>query len=205
MTSSTNNNAIWRPWGVNCDNSTKTHHHIHNHKNTEQNATIYTDQYYNKNTDSDSMSLTSNSDGETNGHCNNYPPHSPLNNTCSFQYNNYKHTENDSVDVSTKRNSIAYDNSFIAYDSNDNADNNNSSTIDNNRYSFSEDNSDFIIKHSKHEFVNGSKRVRKRKSIIRTNRPCRHCYETSSCTWRPGPEGSGTLCNTCGFYYRKHG
>eukprot|EP00122_Pirum_gemmata_P001085 Pgem_evm1s967 len=51
----------------------------------------------------------------------------------------------------------------------------------------------------------GVKKEKKDNAITRISRPCRHCGETSSCTWRPGPAGKGTLCNTCGFYYRKHG
>eukprot|EP00122_Pirum_gemmata_P010998 Pgem_evm1s10184 len=52
------------------------------------------------------------------------------------------------------------------------------------------------------------KKSRKHKStsknlIHRSERPCEHCGITSSCTWRPGPNGKGSLCNTCGFYYRR--
>jgi hypothetical protein len=33
--------------------------------------------------------------------------------------------------------------------------------------------------------------------------PCVHCHADSSAQWRAGPE-SGTVCDTCGMYYRKH-
>lgn len=33
--------------------------------------------------------------------------------------------------------------------------------------------------------------------------PCSCCRTYSSPTWRPGPVGSGTLCNTCGLHYKK--
>eukprot|EP00122_Pirum_gemmata_P004556 Pgem_evm1s4142 len=38
------------------------------------------------------------------------------------------------------------------------------------------------------------KKNRKTKIIInRPERPCEHCAVTSSCTWRPGPSGKGSL------------
>ncbi|KNC81551.1 hypothetical protein SARC_06126 [Sphaeroforma arctica JP610] len=43
----------------------------------------------------------------------------------------------------------------------------------------------------------------KRPPIVRLDRPCLHCGITESCTWRPGPEGRSTLCNTCGYFYRR--
>ena len=43
-------------------------------------------------------------------------------------------------------------------------------------------------------------RERKRKSLIhRPTRPCTNCKTHTSCTWRPGPVGPGSLCNRCGY------
>lgn len=35
--------------------------------------------------------------------------------------------------------------------------------------------------------------------------PCTYCNTTDSPTWRPGPCGAGTLCNTCGVKYMDSG
>jgi hypothetical protein len=35
------------------------------------------------------------------------------------------------------------------------------------------------------------------------NYQCSCCKTNSSLTWRPGPVGSGTLCNACGLQYKK--
>lgn len=35
--------------------------------------------------------------------------------------------------------------------------------------------------------------------------PCTYCSTTDSPTWRPGPCGTGTLCNTCGVKYMDSG
>eukprot|EP01134_Creolimax_fragrantissima_P008465 CFRG8465T1 len=43
----------------------------------------------------------------------------------------------------------------------------------------------------------------RRPPIVRLDRPCTHCGITESCTWRPGPDGRSTLCNTCGYFYRR--
>eukprot|EP01134_Creolimax_fragrantissima_P001059 CFRG1059T1 len=43
----------------------------------------------------------------------------------------------------------------------------------------------------------------KRAPISRPDRPCTHCGITKSCTWRPGPAGRSSLCNTCGYFYRR--
>eukprot|EP00122_Pirum_gemmata_P011738 Pgem_evm1s10880 len=63
----------------------------------------------------------------------------------------------------------------------------------------------FVTNNTKLFKMNGSKRPRKREAITRVDNPCKHCGEITSCTWRPGPGGSASLCNTCGCYYRKYG
>ncbi|KNC76275.1 hypothetical protein SARC_11216 [Sphaeroforma arctica JP610] len=44
---------------------------------------------------------------------------------------------------------------------------------------------------------------KKRTPVVREDNPCSHCGITESCTWRPGPLGRSTLCNTCGYYFRR--
>ena len=39
----------------------------------------------------------------------------------------------------------------------------------------------------------------------RTKLPCTYCGVTESTTWRPGPCGPSTLCNTCGVKYMDSG
>ena len=39
----------------------------------------------------------------------------------------------------------------------------------------------------------------------RTKLPCTYCGAVESTTWRPGPCGPSTLCNTCGVKYMDSG
>lgn len=39
----------------------------------------------------------------------------------------------------------------------------------------------------------------------KTKQPCTHCHTLESTTWRPGPCGASTLCNTCGVKYMDSG
>lgn len=43
------------------------------------------------------------------------------------------------------------------------------------------------------------------KSTSKTKLPCTYCQTTESTTWRPGPCGASTLCNTCGVKYMDSG
>jgi len=42
-------------------------------------------------------------------------------------------------------------------------------------------------------------------SMSRTKLPCTRCRAHISCTWRPGPCGTGSLCNACGVKYMVRG
>lgn len=44
-----------------------------------------------------------------------------------------------------------------------------------------------------------SKSRRRPGLVERPDRPCTNCGTSVSCTWRPGPFGSGTLCNSVWF------
>ena len=58
----------------------------------------------------------------------------------------------------------------------------------------------FIIK----EFDNKNS-INKSTQSSRSKLPCTYCGTIESTTWRPGPCGTGTLCNVCGVKYMDSG
>ena len=58
----------------------------------------------------------------------------------------------------------------------------------------------FMIK----EITNKSSSI-KTTQTSRSKLPCTYCGTDESTTWRPGPCGTGTLCNGCGVKYMDSG